>query len=206
INIKKNITLEDLSQQKLMILYFKTFEYILPYWKLNMAKSLENRCVTCICVWDVKKENAPKKYEGTLDAAKSLENGCNVPFNVWDVTEENIPKKYEGGSVFLRKLHIDDFYLSCIKLFNSRGLSVDRLKSQATQMFVQLIILNTTEALLPPHTDESKKVLAEDIGKDRLYAVDAYIMKKQKVLPHHEQLSRMFDMEAIKQWTEAFII
>jgi len=76
-------------------------------------------------------------------------------------------------------------------------------------MFVQLIILNTTEALLPPHTDESKKVLAEDIGKDRLYAVDACIgriMKKQKVLPYHEQLSRMFDMEAINQWTKAFII
>jgi len=76
-------------------------------------------------------------------------------------------------------------------------------------MFVQLIILNTTEALLPPHTDESKKLLAEDIGSDRLYAVDACtvrIMKRQKVLPHHEQLSRMFDMEAIKQWTEAFII
>ncbi|KAH0755205.1 hypothetical protein KY290_025475 [Solanum tuberosum] len=65
--------------------------------------------------------------------------------------------------------------------------------------------------LLPPHTDESKKLLAEDIGSDRLYAVDACtvrIMKRQKVLPHHEQLSRMFntDIEAIKQRTEAFVI
>ncbi|KAG5607211.1 hypothetical protein H5410_028703 [Solanum commersonii] len=54
----------------------------------------------------------------------SLENGCDVHVDVWDVTGENIPKKYEGGSVFLRKLHNDDFYLSCIKLFNSHGLSV----------------------------------------------------------------------------------
>ncbi|TMW83419.1 hypothetical protein EJD97_001708 [Solanum chilense] len=59
----------------------------------------------------------------TLDATKSLENGCDVHVNVWDVTEENIPKKYEGGSVFLKKLHNDDFSLSCIKLFNNRGLS-----------------------------------------------------------------------------------
>ncbi|KAK4716421.1 hypothetical protein R3W88_014759 [Solanum pinnatisectum] len=60
----------------------------------------------------------------TLDAAKSLEDGCDIPVNVWDVREENIPKKYEFGSVFLRKLHNDDFYLLCIILFNSRGLSV----------------------------------------------------------------------------------
>ncbi|WMV31039.1 hypothetical protein MTR67_024424 [Solanum verrucosum] len=60
----------------------------------------------------------------TLDATKILVNGCDVPVGVWDVTEENNPKKYDHGSVFLRKLHNDDFYLSCIKLFNSRGLSV----------------------------------------------------------------------------------
>ncbi|KAK4716822.1 hypothetical protein R3W88_015160 [Solanum pinnatisectum] len=53
-----------------------------------------------------------------------LENGCDVHVDVWDVMGQNIPKKYEGGSVFLRKLHNDDFYLLCIKLFNSRGLSV----------------------------------------------------------------------------------
>ncbi|WMV30600.1 hypothetical protein MTR67_023985 [Solanum verrucosum] len=60
----------------------------------------------------------------TLDAAKSLENRCSVPVDIWDVIEENIPKKYEGGSVCLRKLYNDDFYLLCIELFNSHGLSV----------------------------------------------------------------------------------
>uniref|UniRef100_M1DSD7 Uncharacterized protein n=1 Tax=Solanum tuberosum TaxID=4113 RepID=M1DSD7_SOLTU len=60
----------------------------------------------------------------TSNEAKSLENECDVHVGVWDVTEENIPKKYEGGSVCLRKLYNDDFYLSCIKLFKSHGLSV----------------------------------------------------------------------------------
>jgi len=90
--IKKKITHDEVIVGKLMIPFFETFEYILRYW--------------------------------TLDEAKSLENGCDVPVGVCDVTEENIPKKYEGGSVCLRKLYNDDFYLSCIKLFNSRGLSV----------------------------------------------------------------------------------
>ncbi|KAG5606680.1 hypothetical protein H5410_028172, partial [Solanum commersonii] len=90
--IKKKITRDEVIVGKLVIPFFETFEYIIRYW--------------------------------TLDAAKSLEDGSDVPFNVWYVTEENIPKKYEVGSVFLRKLHNDNFYLSCINLFNSRGLSV----------------------------------------------------------------------------------
>ncbi|KAG5607220.1 hypothetical protein H5410_028712 [Solanum commersonii] len=90
--IKKKITRDEVIVGKLMIPFFETFEYILPYW--------------------------------ALDAAKILENGCDVPADMWDVTEENMPKKYEGGSVFLRKLHNDDFYLLCIKLFNSHGLSI----------------------------------------------------------------------------------
>ncbi|KAG5607219.1 hypothetical protein H5410_028711 [Solanum commersonii] len=60
----------------------------------------------------------------TLDEAKSMVNGCDVPVGVWDVTEENIPKKYDARSVCLRKLYGDYFYLSCIKLFKSRGLSI----------------------------------------------------------------------------------
>ncbi|WMV31040.1 hypothetical protein MTR67_024425 [Solanum verrucosum] len=75
-----------------MIPFFETFEYILQYW--------------------------------TLDEAKSLENGCDVPIGMCDVTEENIPKKYEGGSVCLRKLYNDDFYLSCTKLFKSHRFNV----------------------------------------------------------------------------------
>ena len=43
---------------------------------------------------------------------------------MWDVTEENIIEKYQGESVFLRKLHNDDFYLSCMILFNNCKLNV----------------------------------------------------------------------------------
>jgi len=75
-----------------VISFFEMFEYILRYWM--------------------------------LDAAKSLENRCSVPVDIWDVTEENILKKYEGGSVCLRKLYNDDFYLSCTKLFKSRRFNV----------------------------------------------------------------------------------
>ncbi|KAG5581179.1 hypothetical protein H5410_051806 [Solanum commersonii] len=54
----------------------------------------------------------------------STKNGCDVPVDMWDVTEKNVPKKYEDGSVCLRELYNDDFSLSCIKLFNIRGLGV----------------------------------------------------------------------------------
>ncbi|KAG5580879.1 hypothetical protein H5410_051506 [Solanum commersonii] len=61
------------------------------------------------------------------------------------------------------------------------------------------------------HLHNEDKDPVEDIGKDIQYAVDACIvriMKRQKVLPHYEQLSRMLktDMEEFKQWTEVFII
>ncbi|KAJ8540403.1 hypothetical protein K7X08_030322 [Anisodus acutangulus] len=60
-----------------------------------------------------------------LDEAKSLVNGYGICVNVWDVTEENDPKKYEGGRVCFRKLYNDDYSLSCMELFNDRGLGVD---------------------------------------------------------------------------------
>ena len=90
--IKKKITRDEVIVGKLVIPFFDTFEYILRYW--------------------------------TLDAAKSLENGCDVLVDMWDVTEENIIEKYQGESVFLRKLHNDDFYLSCMILFNNCKLNV----------------------------------------------------------------------------------
>ncbi|XP_055808666.1 uncharacterized protein LOC129877203 [Solanum dulcamara] len=90
--IKKKITNDEVVVGKMVIPFYETFEYILRYW--------------------------------TLDVAKSLENGYGVPVGVWDVTEENVPKKYEGGSVCLRKLYNDDYSLSCIQLFNNRGLGV----------------------------------------------------------------------------------
>ena len=90
--IKKKITGDEIIVGKLVIPFVETFEYILRY--------------------------------GTLDLAKSLENGCDVLVDMWDVTEENIIEKYQGESVFLRKLHNDDFYLSCMILFDNRKLNV----------------------------------------------------------------------------------
>ncbi|KAG5607225.1 hypothetical protein H5410_028717 [Solanum commersonii] len=75
--------------------------------------------------WKIKKKiTCDKSSILDVGCAKSLENWCNVHVDVRDVAEENIPKKYEVGSVFLRKLHNDDFYLSCIKLFNNCKLSI----------------------------------------------------------------------------------
>ncbi|XP_055808377.1 B3 domain-containing protein At5g26805-like [Solanum dulcamara] len=90
--IKKKITLDEIVIRMLVIPFFEMFEYILRYW--------------------------------TLDMAKSLENGCGVCVDAWDVTEENVPKKYVGGSVCLRKLCNSDYSLSCVELFNGRGLGV----------------------------------------------------------------------------------
>ncbi|XP_055803110.1 B3 domain-containing protein At2g33720-like [Solanum dulcamara] len=90
--IKKSITHDEVVLGMLVIPFFEMFEYILRYWM--------------------------------LDVAKNLENGCGVHVDVWDVTKENVPKKYEGENVCLKKLYNDDYSLSCIKLFNDRGLGV----------------------------------------------------------------------------------
>ncbi|KAG5581169.1 hypothetical protein H5410_051796 [Solanum commersonii] len=37
----------------LMIPFFEIFEYILRYWTLDMAKTLENGCSVCVDMWDV---------------------------------------------------------------------------------------------------------------------------------------------------------
>ncbi|WMV50924.1 hypothetical protein MTR67_044309 [Solanum verrucosum] len=47
-----------------MIPFFKMFEYIIRYWILDMAKTLENSCSVCVDMWDVTEGNVSKKYEG----------------------------------------------------------------------------------------------------------------------------------------------
>ncbi|PHT93113.1 hypothetical protein T459_00995 [Capsicum annuum] len=63
--IKKRITRDEVILGKLVIPFFESFEYILRYWKLDMAKSLvmsENGM--SVTVWDITKETEPKKYDG----------------------------------------------------------------------------------------------------------------------------------------------
>ncbi|KAF3615514.1 putative agglutinin-2-like [Capsicum annuum] len=63
--IKKRITRDEVILGKLVIPFFESFEYILRYWKLDMAKSLvmsENGM--SVKVWDITKETEPKKYDG----------------------------------------------------------------------------------------------------------------------------------------------
>ncbi|KAL3337757.1 hypothetical protein AABB24_030071, partial [Solanum stoloniferum] len=61
--IKIKITSYEVEAGALLIPYIETFEYILRYWTLDMAKILVNGCRVCVQVWDVTTDNAPKKYE-----------------------------------------------------------------------------------------------------------------------------------------------
>ncbi|KAG5607118.1 hypothetical protein H5410_028610 [Solanum commersonii] len=62
--IKIKITSYEVEAGALLIPYIETFEYILRYWTLDLAKILVNGCGVCVQVWDVTTNNAPKKYEG----------------------------------------------------------------------------------------------------------------------------------------------
>ncbi|WMV30944.1 hypothetical protein MTR67_024329 [Solanum verrucosum] len=62
--IKIKIISYEAEAGALLIPYIKTFEYILLYWTLDLAKILVNGGVVCVQVWDVTEDNAPKKYEG----------------------------------------------------------------------------------------------------------------------------------------------
>ncbi|WMV30942.1 hypothetical protein MTR67_024327 [Solanum verrucosum] len=64
----------------LMIPFIQMFEYILRYWSLDMAKSLENNCRVCVVVWNVTEENVPKKYEGGSVRLRKLNND---DFSLW---------------------------------------------------------------------------------------------------------------------------
>ncbi|KAG5606534.1 hypothetical protein H5410_028026 [Solanum commersonii] len=63
-HIKLNITHDEVVVPKLVIPFVETFEYILRYLMLDMGKSVENGYGMPVDVWDVTKENVPKKYEG----------------------------------------------------------------------------------------------------------------------------------------------
>ncbi|WMV30971.1 hypothetical protein MTR67_024356 [Solanum verrucosum] len=93
--IRKYITNVDIAQGTLCISSFGTSENILPFWKLDKAKSLVNGNVERVGLWDVTEEN----YGRT--------------------------NRYEDASITFRKLCSDDYSLSCMTLINDRGLGVD---------------------------------------------------------------------------------
>ncbi|WMV30454.1 hypothetical protein MTR67_023839 [Solanum verrucosum] len=71
-HIKLNITHDEVVVRKLVIPFVETFEYILLYWTLDMAKSVENGYGMPVDMWDVTKENVPKKYEGGSVCLRNL--------------------------------------------------------------------------------------------------------------------------------------
>uniref|UniRef100_M1DI30 Uncharacterized protein n=1 Tax=Solanum tuberosum TaxID=4113 RepID=M1DI30_SOLTU len=79
-HIRKYITHENISQGRLCISSFGTFEYILPYWKLNKAKSLVNGYVEHVRVFNIMGTNYRKKYEGETVSFRKL------PDNVYSLT------------------------------------------------------------------------------------------------------------------------
>ncbi|XP_055808695.1 uncharacterized protein LOC129877228 [Solanum dulcamara] len=72
--IKKKITNDEAVVGKLVIPFYETFEYILRYWTLDVAKSLENGYGVAVDVWDVTEEKVPKKYEGGSVCLRKLYN------------------------------------------------------------------------------------------------------------------------------------
>ncbi|KAG5607121.1 hypothetical protein H5410_028613 [Solanum commersonii] len=79
-HIRKYITHENIAQGRLCISSFGTFEYILPYWKLNKAKSLVNGYVEHVRVLNIMGTNYHKKYEGETVSFRKL------PDNVYSLT------------------------------------------------------------------------------------------------------------------------
>ncbi|WMV50948.1 hypothetical protein MTR67_044333 [Solanum verrucosum] len=78
--IKKKITHDEIVVGMLMIPFFEMFEYILRYWTLEMAKTLENSCIVCVDMWDVTERNVSKKYEG---GSVWLRKVYNDDFALW---------------------------------------------------------------------------------------------------------------------------
>ncbi|KAK4716754.1 hypothetical protein R3W88_015092 [Solanum pinnatisectum] len=84
--IKKKITHDEIVVGMLMIPFFEMFEYILRYWTLDMAKSLEDGFSVWVDMWDVTEGNVPKKYEGGRVWIRKVYNDdfsiwCNELFN-----------------------------------------------------------------------------------------------------------------------------
>ncbi|KAH0692468.1 hypothetical protein KY285_019565 [Solanum tuberosum] len=63
--MRKKITSQDITFGELRISFFAMFDYILPYWKLELARSLVNRNVAHVSLWDVieKKCGRTNRYE-----------------------------------------------------------------------------------------------------------------------------------------------
>ncbi|KAG5581145.1 hypothetical protein H5410_051772 [Solanum commersonii] len=80
--IKKKITHGEIIVGMLMIPFLEMFEYILRYWTLDVAKSLESGCKVCVDMWDVTEENIPKKYVGGSVWFRKLFNG---DFYLWSI-------------------------------------------------------------------------------------------------------------------------
>lgn len=72
--IKKKIIRNEIVLGKLVIPFLEMFEYILRYWKLDVAKSLANGYEVCVDVWDITEENDPQKYEGGTVCFRKLYN------------------------------------------------------------------------------------------------------------------------------------
>uniref|UniRef100_M1DWI9 Uncharacterized protein n=1 Tax=Solanum tuberosum TaxID=4113 RepID=M1DWI9_SOLTU len=94
-HMRKKITRQDITIGELRISSFAMFDYILPYWNLELATSLVNENVERVGLWDA----TEKKYGRT--------------------------NRYEDASITFRKLCSDDYSLSCMTLINDRGLGVD---------------------------------------------------------------------------------
>ncbi|KAK4718104.1 hypothetical protein R3W88_016442 [Solanum pinnatisectum] len=82
----------------LMIPFFEMFEYILRYWTLDVAKSLEIDCNVCVDMLDVSEENVPKKYEGGSVWFRKLPND-DISF--WCVELFNSRRLGDGDEIGL---------------------------------------------------------------------------------------------------------
>ncbi|XP_069146023.1 putative B3 domain-containing protein At1g51970 [Solanum lycopersicum] len=80
--IKKKLTHDEIVVGMLIIPFFEMFEYILRYWTLGVAKSLENGCKVCVDMWDITEETIPKKYEGGSVWFKKL---FYEDFSLWSI-------------------------------------------------------------------------------------------------------------------------
>ncbi|KAK4718102.1 hypothetical protein R3W88_016440 [Solanum pinnatisectum] len=82
----------------LIILFFEMFEYILRYWTLDVAKSLENGCSVCVDMCNVTEENVPKKYEGGSVWFRKLPND---DFSLWCIELFNYRRLGDGDEIGL---------------------------------------------------------------------------------------------------------
>ncbi|KAG5607129.1 hypothetical protein H5410_028621 [Solanum commersonii] len=146
--IKKKITHDEIFVGMMVIPFFKTIEYILRYWTLDMAKNLFPHNTSCIVMtmlfralncstvaaWVLVMKlgcfhiiQAVQRflYYNILNIFNFLSSYKLMLVGLWNVTEQNDrPNRYEDGSFTFRKLRSDDYSLSCMTLINDHGLGV----------------------------------------------------------------------------------